>query len=131
MDDEFWVGQLHQMAGFNNLFQIAVEQLGLKSIVRVGLVAQATNVVRHMIRAAKQSNNLVHGMDPQTIERPILRQARLSTIYRAIVIEMVFNLDELPQFAALNDFLRGQKAGVKAAVLVRSDRQPFAFRQRE
>ena len=77
MDDEFWIGQLHQMAGFDNRLQVAVEQLGLKGIVRIGLVAQATDVVRDMVRATEQGDNLVQGMDAQAVKRAVLRQAGL------------------------------------------------------
>ena len=50
---------------------------------------------------------------------------------RLIDIKMVFNLDDLAQFSALNHFLRGQEAGVEATILVRRDRQSLAFRQGE
>ena len=131
MDDEFWVRQLHQMAGFDNRLQAAVEQLGLKGIVRVGFIAQATDVIRDMVRATEQGDNLVQGMDAQTLECAVLRQPGFPSIYRTIVVEMVFNLDDLAKLSAFNHLLRGQKAGVEATILVRRDRQSLAFRQGE
>ena len=119
------------MAGFDNRLQVAVEQLGLKGIVRVGFVAQATDVVRDMVRATEQGDNLVQGMDAQAVKRAVLRQPGLPSIYRTIVVEMVFNLDDLAKLSALNHFLSGQEAGVETTILVRRDRQSLAFRQGE
>ena len=131
MNDKFRVVDFHQVAGFHDGFEIAVEQLCFKGIVRVGLIAQAADVIRHVVRAAKQGNNLVHGVHAQTVERPVLRQSWLGFRHRAVVIEVAFDFHDLAEFAALNRLFRRQEAAVKASVLVRRDGQAFAFRQRK
>ena len=131
MNDKFRVVDFHQMAGFNDGFQVAVEQLRFKGIVRVGLIAQAADVIRHVVRAAKQGDDLVHGVHAETVEGAILRQSGLGFRHRAVVIEVAFDFHDLAEFAAFNRLFRRQEAAVKATVLVRRDGQPFAFRQRE
>ncbi len=54
VNDKFRVVDLHQVAGFDDGLQVAVEKLGFEGIVRVGFIAQAANVIRHVVRAAKQ-----------------------------------------------------------------------------
>lgn len=62
VNDKFRIVDFHQMAGFDDGFQVAVEQLRFKSVVRVGFITQAADVVCDMIRSAKQGDDLVHGM---------------------------------------------------------------------
>ena len=56
VNDKFRVVDFHQMTGFDDGFEIAVEQLCFEGIVRIGLIAQAADVVRHVVRAAKQGD---------------------------------------------------------------------------
>ncbi len=65
VDDEFRVVDLHRVAGLNDGLQIAVEQLGLKGIIRVSFVAQRAQIVSDMVRAAEQRNNLVQVCTPR------------------------------------------------------------------
>ena len=84
-----------------------------------------------MVRAAKQGDDLVHGVHAQTIERTILRQSGLRFRHRTVVIEVAFDFHDVAELAAFNRFFRRQEAAVKATVLIRRDGQAFAFRQRE
>ena len=119
------------MTGFDDGFEIAVEQLCFEGIVRIGLIAQAADVVRHVVRAAKQGDDLVHGVYAQTVERTVLRQAGFGFCHRAVVIEVAFDLHDLAELAAFDRLFRRQEAAVKATVLVGRDGQAFAFCQRK
>ena len=56
------------MAGFDDGFQVAVKQLGFEGVIRIGFVAQAADIVRHVVRSAKQRDDLIERMHAQTIE---------------------------------------------------------------
>lgn len=65
VNDKFRVVDLHQMAGLNDGLQIAEEQLGLKGVIRVGFIAQRTQIVRDIVRAAEQRNDLIQVCTPR------------------------------------------------------------------
>ena len=131
MDDKLRIVDFHQMTGFNNGFQVAVKQLRFKGIVRVRFITQAADVIGHMIGASEQRDNLIHGVYAQAIKCTVLRQSRLSFRLGTVVIEMAFNLNNFAELAALNRFFSSEKAGVKTAILIRRNGQPFALRQFE
>ena len=129
MNDKFRVIDLHQMAGLNDGLHIAVEQLGFKGVIRVGFIAQRAQIVRDMVRAAEQRNDLIQGMHAKAIELAVLRTAGVGLRQRAIIIEMAFDLHQFAEFPALNHLFGGQEAGVETAVLIGRHRQAFAVRQ--
>ena len=131
MNDKLRIVDFHQVTGFNNGFQRAVEQLRFKGIVRVRFVAQTADVIGHAIGTTEQRDNLIHGVYAQTIECAVLRQSRLGFRLGAVVIEMAFNLNNFAELAALNRFFSGEEAGIKTTVLIWRNGQPFALRQFE
>ena len=129
VNDEFRVVDLHQVAGFDDGLQIAVEQLGLKGVIRVGFIAQRAQIVRDMVRTAEQRNDLIQGMHAETIELAVLRAAGVGLRHRAVVIEMAFDLHQFAEFPALNHLFGGQEAGVEATILVGRHREALAVCQ--
>lgn len=77
VNDKFRIIDFHQMAGFDDGFQVAIKQLRFKGVVRIGFITQAADVISDVIRATEQRNNLVHRMHTKAIKRAILRQPGL------------------------------------------------------
>ena len=117
------------MAGLNDGLHIAVEQLGFKGVIRVGFIAQRAQIVRDMVRAAEQRNDLIQGMHAKAIELAVLRTAGVGLRQRAIIIKMAFDLHQFAEFPALNHLFGGQETGVETAILVGRHRETFAVCQ--
>lgn len=70
VNDKFRIIDFHQMAGFDDGFQVAIKQLRFKGVVRIGFITQAADVISDVIRATEQRNNLVHRMHTKAINAP-------------------------------------------------------------
>ena len=133
MNDKFRIVDFHQMAGLTMAFR-SPQTAALQRCRPGWLYTQAADVVRDVVRSAKQRDNLIHRYARPDHKRAVLRQAGLVPP-PAVVIEMAFDFHNVAGTCFQSPFLPsgsscqsgGSDTGVTVVLLFASAKTGFCF----